>query len=343
MVELEVNMKENQHWATFDDNEKDEFWKRSESKCDKNLHTDKKNNENGFENETGFVASPIVPLEESESHKERDLETNKKNITECEFPESEVSHKKNDIEDYKSLVSKPEVEIELEDESLASEEFEYFTKSDYDSVFGYSNEVYHSESGKVADGALGKSSELKSLKALFDSRSSDGSDMEHLSDQIKHSKTISESPAKGSPDDDSNKGISVLSYNSKADSATITFDFDSIKLESEGIDNNDKIANNLPTNSSKIANNATDENKAQGESSFSMAGPVSGIISHSGAIPYSGSISIRSDSSTTSARSFAFPILPNEWNSSPVRMAKADRKRYRSAKSWRNGLFCCRF
>lgn len=45
-----------------------------------------------------------------------------------------------------------------------------------------------------------------------------------------------------------------------------------------------------------------------GESSFSAVGPVSGRISYSGPVPYSGSISLRSDSSTTSTRSFAFPM-----------------------------------
>lgn len=45
-------------------------------------------------------------------------------------------------------------------------------------------------------------------------------------------------------------------------------------------------------------------------------------------LQYSGSMSLRSDSSTTSNRSFAFPILaPPEWNSSPVRMAKAHPRR----------------
>lgn len=44
------------------------------------------------------------------------------------------------------------------------------------------------------------------------------------------------------------------------------------------------------------------------ESRFSAIGPVSSRISYSGSVPYSGSISIRSDSSTTSTRSFAFPM-----------------------------------
>ncbi|GJS53051.1 putative cytosolic sulfotransferase 12-like protein [Tanacetum coccineum] len=73
-----------------------------------------------------------------------------------------------------------------------------------------------------------------------------------------------------------------------------------------------------------------------GESSFSVAGPVSGLITYSGPIAFSGSISLRSDSSTTSTRSFAFPILQNEWNSSPVRMAKADRRRLQKHRGWRH-------
>ncbi|XP_048228918.1 uncharacterized protein LOC8264664 isoform X2 [Ricinus communis] len=82
---------------------------------------------------------------------------------------------------------------------------------------------------------------------------------------------------------------------------------------------------------------------SHGESSFSAAGPLSGLISYSGPIAYSGSLSLRSDSSTTSTRSFAFPILQSEWNSSPVRMAKADRRHFRKHRSWRQGLLCCRF
>ncbi|CAN1838736.1 hypothetical protein LINPERHAP1_LOCUS35540 [Linum perenne] len=60
-------------------------------------------------------------------------------------------------------------------------------------------------------------------------------------------------------------------------------------------------------------------------------------------VPFSGSISMRSDSSTTSARSFAFPVLQSEWNSSPVRMAKADRRRLRKQRYWKNGILCCKF
>lgn len=80
-----------------------------------------------------------------------------------------------------------------------------------------------------------------------------------------------------------------------------------------------------------------------GESSFSLAGPVSSLITYSGPIAYSGSLSLRSDGSTTSNRSFAFPVLQNEWNSSPVRMAKADGRIFRRHRGWRHGLLCCRF
>ncbi|KAF9674212.1 hypothetical protein SADUNF_Sadunf10G0104100 [Salix dunnii] len=80
-----------------------------------------------------------------------------------------------------------------------------------------------------------------------------------------------------------------------------------------------------------------------GESSFSATGYLSGLVSYSGPIPYSGSVSLRSDSSTTSTRSFAFPVLQSEWNSSPVRMAKADRRHFQRPRRWMQGLLCCRF
>ncbi|KAJ7943294.1 18S pre-ribosomal assembly protein gar2-related [Quillaja saponaria] len=80
-----------------------------------------------------------------------------------------------------------------------------------------------------------------------------------------------------------------------------------------------------------------------GESSFSAIGPLSSLINYSGPVAYSGSISLRSDSSTTSTRSFAFPVLQSEWNSSPVRMAKADRRYFRKHRGWRQGLLCCKF
>lgn len=70
---------------------------------------------------------------------------------------------------------------------------------------------------------------------------------------------------------------------------------------------------------------------------------MSAPVSNSGHLAYSGSISIRSDSSTTSTRSFAFPVLQRDWISSPVRMAKGERRRARRRHGWRKGLLCCKF
>ncbi|GMI76768.1 hypothetical protein HRI_001346100 [Hibiscus trionum] len=61
----------------------------------------------------------------------------------------------------------------------------------------------------------------------------------------------------------------------------------------------------------------------------------------SGPIPCSGSVSLRSSSSTASSHSFAFPILPTEWSGSPVRMAEADPRRPRKHQSWRTCFLCC--
>lgn len=48
--------------------------------------------------------------------------------------------------------------------------------------------------------------------------------------------------------------------------------------------------------------------RGEGESSFSVAGPGLEHITYSGPIAVSGSTSLRSESSTTSTRSFAFPM-----------------------------------
>ncbi|KAI3953670.1 hypothetical protein MKW98_017494 [Papaver atlanticum] len=81
----------------------------------------------------------------------------------------------------------------------------------------------------------------------------------------------------------------------------------------------------------------------QGESSFSALDNPAALVTRSGRIAYSGSISLRSDSSTTSTRSFAFPILQADWHTSPVRMAKADRRHYRKHQRWKLSLLCCKF
>ncbi|KAI3930788.1 hypothetical protein MKX01_037234 [Papaver californicum] len=53
---------------------------------------------------------------------------------------------------------------------------------------------------------------------------------------------------------------------------------------------------------------------AYGESNFSNVDNPTALVTRSGWIAYSSSISLRSDSSTTSSRSFAFPILQSDWH-----------------------------
>ncbi|XP_038879932.1 uncharacterized protein LOC120071641 [Benincasa hispida] len=58
---------------------------------------------------------------------------------------------------------------------------------------------------------------------------------------------------------------------------------------------------------------------------------------------YLGSASLRSNGSTNSSHSFAFPILPTEWNGSPERMVKADPLQTRRRQLWRLCFPCCNF
>lgn len=65
----------------------------------------------------------------------------------------------------------------------------------------------------------------------------------------------------------------------------------------------------IVTNHHNIASdNITVAARGGGESSFSMAGSVLGLITYSGPATSSGSISHRSDGSNSSVRSFAFPM-----------------------------------
>lgn len=178
-------------------------------------------------------------------------------------------------------------------------------------------------------------------------RSCDFDATESEEHSLQNSEAVSGIPIKVAAIEDSTNGsvINGLTYNSKIESGTITFDFGSSKspaiITDEGLQN---------INSEKPLNDFSDNRpvssqgeQIHGESSFSMVAPFSGLITYSGPIAYSGNVSLRSDSSTTSTRSFAFPILQSEWNSSPVRMVKADRRHFRKHRGWRQGLLCCRF
>ena len=139
--------------------------------------------------------------------------------------------------------------------------------------------------------------------------------------QIPSSKPLCESPTAVSAPAESNKSnpVNNLSFNSTVESATISFDFNYYKSDASSRDKStDDINHEKPL---KIVNEPRHENgfsgsleainevqHGQGESSFSMAGSVPGLITYSGSIPDSGSVSLRSDSSATSTRSFAFPV-----------------------------------
>ncbi|KAK4410415.1 Protease 2 [Sesamum angolense] len=115
--------------------------------------------------------------------------------------------------------------------------------------------------------------------------------------------------------------------------------FPNNKSQSSRKDDVQALELNVPRHEHRNSGNGSVVSQLQydaGETSFSAAG----LISYSGPIAFSGSLSHRSDGSTTSGRSFAFPVLQSEWNSSPVRMAKADRRRFRKHKGWRLGLLC---
>ncbi|KAG8366495.1 hypothetical protein BUALT_Bualt17G0086000 [Buddleja alternifolia] len=103
-------------------------------------------------------------------------------------------------------------------------------------------------------------------------------------------------------------------------------------------DSKSRSEENVHEQQSLSSSTNNDEQAFEGESSFAV-----GRVTYSGPISFSGSVSLRSEGSATSGRSFAFPVLQNEWNSSPVRMAKAERRRFRKHKGWRSGLLCCRF
>lgn len=107
-----------------------------------------------------------------------------------------------------------------------------------------------------------------------------------------------------------------LLYNSKVETGSITFDFDASAPTARGKEecpqNGDSKQIETP-DTSKLEDAPRLSVSSQvrngiGESSFSATGPISGLITYSGPIAYSGSLSLRSDSSTTSTRSFAFPM-----------------------------------
>uniref|UniRef100_A0A7C9AC21 Uncharacterized protein n=1 Tax=Opuntia streptacantha TaxID=393608 RepID=A0A7C9AC21_OPUST len=148
----------------------------------------------------------------------------------------------------------------------------------------------------------------------------------------------------------------VLPYNSKVESGSIVLDFNSSamvpgKEEEEKLPPNEVVANPPEAQSmsrhddgalASITVSGMDK-RVHGETSFSAAMPPPASITYTGPHAHTGSVSLRSESSAGSTRSFAFPVLQAEWNSSPVRMAKADQRHIRKQKGWVHSLMCCRF
>ncbi|PSR85009.1 Protein BREAKING OF ASYMMETRY IN THE STOMATAL LINEAGE like [Actinidia chinensis var. chinensis] len=269
---------------------------------------------------------------------------------------SETDSNKDEASDY-GAKEKVGIELLLADalQSLLDNDFDHdiSTGEETDKI---ADEVSRDKFVTSTMPSLQKFSKYQSLKSLVESPEFDGNQVEKRNDQIQSSEAKCEGPVSVSAAEESSKSSTVnvlaynskvVAYNSKVENATITFDFNSLKSAAICREDNPDDANHerlFKTDSvSHSSAIGSESQRDHGESSFSMAGPVSGLITFSGPMTSSCSVSLRSDSSTTSTRSFAFPILQSEWNSSPVRMAKADRRRYPKHRGWRQGLLCCRF
>ncbi|KAL6983290.1 hypothetical protein U1Q18_016678 [Sarracenia purpurea var. burkii] len=156
-----------------------------------------------------------------------------------------------------------------------------------------------------------------SLKSLLESPDCDNDEVELQSAQILCSKETHGSPAMvAAPEEESNESNpgNDLSFNGKVENATITYNFDSSKSAASGEDGNPGNVDHEqqpfkidvePRNEGGVSDSlaaASEVQHSPGESSFSR------LITYSGPIAFSGSVSLRSDSSTTSTRSFAFPV-----------------------------------
>ncbi|KAK9707133.1 hypothetical protein RND81_07G174500 [Saponaria officinalis] len=164
--------------------------------------------------------------------------------------------------------------------------------------------------------------------------------------------TSSLSPDLSASQESSDSGVAnVLSYNSKVESGSIILDFNSATAKEK---EEEKVSEHIETvakppeaqsmsriDEGRVTDSSTD-NRVHGETSFSAATAPPSSITYMGPFSHTGNISLRSESSAGSTRSFAFPVLQAEWNSSPVRMAKAEH-RNRKQRGWVHSIMCCRF
>ncbi|KMT08720.1 hypothetical protein BVRB_6g139930 [Beta vulgaris subsp. vulgaris] len=149
----------------------------------------------------------------------------------------------------------------------------------------------------------------------------------------------------------------TLSYNSKVESGSIILDFnaaatdpekekeDEVSQKNEAVEK-PPVTQTMSRDDSGAPGSILDlgtDKRVHGETSFSAAMPLPASITYMGPVAHSGNISLRSESSAGSTRSFAFPVLQAEWNTSPVRMAKADQRNFRKQRGWVHTLVCCKF
>ncbi|KAJ8774687.1 hypothetical protein K2173_017133 [Erythroxylum novogranatense] len=153
------------------------------------------------------------------------------------------------------------------------------------------------------------------------------------------------------PEESTSRAVNELPYNSHSRIGSMTYDFGSSPHRASSdngcLQNVDCDHPEIGNSSRLEYSNATPVSSrfqySPGESSFSSAVPPSGLITYSGPIVAAGNLSVRSDSSATSTRSFAFPVLQTEWNSSPVRMAKGNQRQLQKHRRWRESILCCKF
>lgn len=117
----------------------------------------------------------------------------------------------------------------------------------------------------------------------------------------------------------------AVSINTLEDLLRQTKDYDTNNYSSSGEERNGAQIHH---------SNDEEKNVAQDEQSAVEIG------FHFHSIQCSSNVSIRSNSSTTSSGSFAFPILASEWNGSPERMGEPEKKRLRK-RHWRKIWFFC--
>ncbi|XVE56761.1 hypothetical protein DITRI_Ditri04bG0036700 [Diplodiscus trichospermus] len=182
---------------------------------------------------------------------------------------------------------------------------------------------------------------------------SDGRDDDHLLDmsaekmirgmqhikQFKVGDSISLNPTEPSATEpiDDNSHLSEVSSNSEAESGSTIQIYDSCSTTMSS--HEECLEGSASQKPDKTESLSRASQSSVNELGYGDCGSFA-VSLLSGPTPCSGSISLQSTSSATSSHSFAFPILPSEWNGSPVRMVEADQRQQRKHQSWRTCFLC---